>query len=146
MPELEHQQLFHNMWQLHLLCMHHHLYTSPNNHTTNSTKGGDVDVIAGEVEGEIQKDNMFLQRCRGFLQWLHLLQHLQLFQAFQQHQPIWRRLLTNLLSRTLQNCTTIGICVFRAVGMYLLGTTVKLATCRECTIKLVVLAKMRRHT
>jgi hypothetical protein len=72
MPELEHQhlhqQLFHNMWQLHLWFMHHHLYTQHNNHTINSTKVGDVDVIAGEVEREILEELMYLQWYREFHQ------------------------------------------------------------------------------
>jgi hypothetical protein len=32
-------------------------------------------------------------------------------------------------SNTIQNSTTIGICVFLVDGMYLLGTPVKHATC-----------------
>jgi hypothetical protein len=73
MPELEHQHLhqqllFHSMWQLHLLFMHHHLCTPPNNRIINNTKVGDVEEIAGAVEGEILEDNMSLQRYREFLQ------------------------------------------------------------------------------
>jgi hypothetical protein len=151
MLELDRQHLhkhllYHSMWQLHLLSMHHHLCTPLNNRIINNTKEGDVEEIAGAVEGEILEDNMSLQRYREFLQQLHLLQHLHLFRAFQQHLLIWHRLLTNLLFRTLQNSTTIGICVFRVDGMYLLGTPVKHATCLERIIKLVVLVKMLKHT
>jgi hypothetical protein len=56
------------MWQLHLLFMHHHLCTPLNNRIINNTKEGDVEEIAGEVEGEILEDNMSLQRYREFHQ------------------------------------------------------------------------------
>jgi hypothetical protein len=145
-PQHLHQQLFHNMWQLHLLFMHHRLYTSPNNHITNSIRVGDVDVIAGEDEGEIIEELIWHQQYPAFHQLLHLQQHPLQSLVFQQHQHIWLQSLTNLLSRTLQNSTTIGICVFRVDSMYLLGTPVKLATCQERTIKLVVLMRMHKHT